>query len=201
VLNCKVSLLRLYDENQSATNCICPFFDVYCGMMTKHYVLLALLFLLSVTSSCELDDGPPLAPATVPSHIPPNNPTLGLPPSHGLLDVDSAQHVDTLDYRTPFVGLFEITSVYTEAFWGSETTVFSDSVRLGSSPNTIRIPHRQGSSWSPTIDNLGVMRTNYALSIYVLTDGAFEGTDSFHLYMHMDQQPHTYSYWVTGSRL
>lgn len=140
-------------------------------------------FLLGlVVTSCQLDDS-------------------------ALLQPIDAEQLDTLlpdtvapDYRLVFTGLFDIYSEYYEAGAANQWSYYTDSVRLGE-PGSLAIPHRFGSRYMTKVDSLGELSTDYQHSnTYVTADGHYIGVDSFFLHLHMDVQPHTYGYYVSGKR-
>ena len=138
-----------------------------------------LVVILAVTAGCQLDDSPLLQPGTI------NEPdTVGPSP----------------DYRLAFTGMFDISSQYYEALGPGEWYYFTDSVRLAE-PGSLGIPTRLGSPYTTKVDSLGHLSTDFQhANIYVTADGHFIGADSFFLHLHMDVQPHTYGYYISGKR-
>ncbi len=137
-----------------------------------------LLLVLTVVSCRELDPGPPLIDGG-----------------------DTLEDPDTvgLDFRLPFTGMFDVTCTYREAGWPDTYYQFSDSVMLFDSLK-LAVPRTPGSPAYPFVDSSGRFYTDFLANPYQIHEGNFIGLDSFHLYIHMDQVPHTFSYTVDGKR-
>jgi hypothetical protein len=114
---------------------------------------------------------------------------------------DSIHTPDTVasDYRTAFIGLFDITCTYREAGLPDQFYALTDSIRLLQT-RKLEIPMGNGAKGYPIVDSTGAFFTDFLVNPYQIYDGAYIGLDSFFLDLHMDVQPHTFSYEVMGHR-
>jgi hypothetical protein len=151
--------------------------------MRLRFGLYALPILALFVVSChDLDPGPAL-------------------PNDKIDDNDTIDVPDTLtpDFRIPFTGAFAVTCTYREAGWPDQNFQFTDSVRRFDSLK-LQVPRTPGSPAYPFVDSTGRLYNDFLSSPYQIHEGSFIGLDSFHLYIHMDQVPHTFSYTIDGKR-